>query len=91
MKGFGYKIRQARKDYGLNQTEIAKQIPMNQSNYSKIEKDGQEPSLEQLKRICEILHLDPNYLLSIDEYEGISGKDVELLKDIKTIIKKYAK
>lgn len=91
MDGFGYKIRKARQDFGLNQTEIAKQIPMNQSNYSKIENDGQEPNLEQLKRICEILHIDSNYLLSIDEYEGISGKDIELLKEIKTIIKKYAK
>ncbi|MBP5467258.1 MAG: helix-turn-helix transcriptional regulator [Clostridia bacterium] len=91
MEGFGYKIKKARQDYGLSQSEIAKQIPMNQSNYSKIENDGQEPNLEQLKRICEILHLDPNYLLSIDEYSGISGKDIELLKDIKATIKKYTK
>ena len=41
MEGFGYKIKKARQDYGLSQSEIAKQIPMNQSNYSKIEKDAQ--------------------------------------------------
>lgn len=91
MKGFGYKIQKARKEFGLSQTEVAQQIPMNQSNYSKIEKDTQEPSLEQLKRICEILHIDSNFLLSLDEYEDISGKDIELLKDIKTVIKKYTK
>ena len=91
MEGFGYKIKKARQDCGISQSEVARQIPMNQSNYSKIEKDGQEPSLEQLKRICEILHLDPNYLLSVDEYGGISGKDMDLLKDVKTLIKKYAK
>lgn len=91
MDGFGYKIKKARQEFGLSQTEVAQKIPMNQSNYSKIENDTQEPNLEQLKRICEILHIDPNYLLSVDEYEGITAKDLELLKDIKTAIKKYTK
>ncbi len=49
---FGEKIRNAREDMDLSQREIAKLIPMNQSNYSKIERDIQEPNLEQLRRIC---------------------------------------
>ncbi|MBQ9485557.1 MAG: helix-turn-helix transcriptional regulator [Clostridia bacterium] len=91
MKGFGYKIKKAREDNGFSQTAVAKEIPMNQSNYSKIEKETQEPSLDQLKRICQILHLDANYLLDTDEYEGISEKDLTLLKDIKQAIKNYTK
>ena len=37
----------------INQQDMAERIPMNQSNYSKIERDLQEPNLEQLKRIVE--------------------------------------
>ena len=51
----GEKIRNAREDLDLSQREVAIQIPMNQSNYSKIERGLQQPSLDQLKRICEIL------------------------------------
>lgn len=82
----GEKIRNAREDMELSQLDIAKLIPMNQSNYSKIERDVQEPSIVQLKRICQILRLDPRYLLELDEFEFISMQDVRLLNDIKEFI-----
>ena len=71
----------------LSQRDMAKLIPMNQSNYSKIERDLQEPSIEQLRRICQILKLDPRYLLNLEEYESLSNKDIKLLSDIKEFIK----
>ena len=85
----GEKIKNAREDLDLSQTDIANLIPMNQSNYSKIERDLQEPSLEQLKRICQILHLDPRYLLNLDSFEQISLNDLQLLNETKALIRKY--
>ena len=85
----GEKIRNRREDMDLSQREIAKLIPMNQSNYSKIERDVQEPSLEQLRRICQILKLDPRYLLNLGEFEAFSAEDLHLLSDIKELIKKH--
>ena len=63
----GRKIRNAREDMDLSQNDMASLIPMNQSNYSKIERDIQEPSLEQLRRICQILKIDPRYLLNLND------------------------
>ena len=85
----GEKIRDKREDMDLSQIDMAQLIPMNQSNYSKIERGVQEPSLEQLRRICQILKLDPRYLLNLDEFETISEDDINLLSDIKELIKKY--
>ena len=85
----GEKIRYAREDMDLSQLDIAKLIPMNQSNYSKIERNVQEPSIEQLKRICQILKLDPRYLLDLGEFEFISTKDMKLLNDIKKFIDEH--
>ena len=85
----GEKIRDAREDLDLLQTDVAKLIPMNQSNYSKIERDIQEPSIEQLRRICEILKLDPRYLLGLGEMDSITNEDMQLLSDIKALIKKH--
>ena len=86
----GKKIRDAREDLDLSQSDMAKLIPMNQSNYSKIERDLQEPNLEQLRRIFQILKLDPKYLLNIDEYEFLSPEDMKLLADIKEFIRLHS-
>ena len=83
----GSKIRDRREDMDLSQREMAKLIPMNQSNYSKIERNIQEPSMEQLRRICEILNLDPRYLLNLGEAEFLSPADRKLLADIKKLIR----
>ena len=85
----GEKIRNAREDMDLLQSDMAKLIPMNQSNYSKIERNIQEPNMEQLKRICQILKLDPRYLLDLGEFEFISKEDMKLLRDIKRFIKEH--
>ena len=85
----GEKIRNKREDMDLSQRDMAKLIPMNQSNYSKIERGIQEPNMEQLRRICQILKLDPRYLLSLGEYETVSQEDIKLLSDIKSFIKSH--
>ena len=86
----GEKIRNKREDMDLSQQDIATLIPMNQSNYSKIERGLQEPNLDQLRRICQILNLDPRFLLGVGEYETLSDKDMKLLADIKEFIKKHS-
>ncbi len=84
----GVKIRNAREDLDMSQQEVADLIPMNQSNYSKIERDFQEPNLEQLKRICEILSLDPAYLLEIEVRACFDNKEKQVFDEIKRIVDK---
>lgn len=86
---FGEKIRSAREDMDLSQKEMASLIPMNQSNYSKIERNVQEPSIRQLRRICEILKLDPRYLLELPDADPITKDDMRLLREIKAFIKEH--
>lgn len=86
---FGEKIRNAREDMDLLQSDMEKLIPMNQSNYSKIERNIQEPNIEQLRRICQILKLDPRYLLDLGEFEFISAEEMKLLSDIKRFIEEH--
>ncbi len=85
----GEKIRNAREDMDLSQRDMANLIPMNQSNYSKIERDVQEPNLEQLRRICQILNIDVRYLLNLGEFSVITQEDMKLLKDIKAFFREH--
>ena len=83
----GEKIRNAREDLDLSQRDMANLIPMNQSNYSKIERNVQEPNLEQLRRICQILNIDPRYLLNLGNMESFTEDDIKLLHAAKRFIK----
>ena len=85
----GKKIRNAREDLDLSQEEVARQIPMSQSGYSKIERNVQEPSLMQLRRICQILNISADFLLSLSYFNSLSENDMALLFDIKSAIKKH--
>ena len=87
----GEKIRAAREDLDLSQDEVSQAIPMNQSSYSKIERDVQEPNLEQLRSICQILKLDPSYLLALGNYENYSNDDLQFANEVKKIYKKIYK
>ena len=84
----GEKIRNAREDLDLSQEDVSAQIPMNQSSYSKIERDIQEPNLEQLRRICQILNLSPSYLLNLQYYGQQTVNDIKFAK---AVIKAYDK
>jgi len=85
----GDKIRSAREALEMSQDAVSSLIPMNQSSYSKIERDMQEPSLHQLKRICEILSLSPEYLLSLNRYENVTERDTRFIREIKKLYEKY--
>ena len=83
---FGNKIKNLREDMDLTQTRVAELIPMNQSNYSKIERDQQEPDLQQLKRIAEIFGVSADYLLGIKNDETIA-KDAMFARKIINLYK----
>ncbi len=85
----GEKIRKAREDLDFSQEYVSEKIQMSQSGYSKIERDVQEPSMEQLKRICEILNLSADNLLCLNEYSRLTQRDLSMLKDLKAFLKKY--
>ena len=86
----GEKIRNAREDLGLSQDEVSRRIPMNQSSYSKIERDLQEPNLEQLRQICRILNLSADSLLAL-KGDVMTPRDAALLAGMKILIGEYTK
>lgn len=88
-KTLGRKIRDYREDMDMTQKEMATLIPMNQSNYSKIERGLQEPNITQLKRIAEILNRSVDDLLDISKCV-IKDKTFEnFQKEFDALYKKY--
>ncbi len=87
----GIKIRNRREDLDYTQEQMAALIPMNQSNYSKIERNVQDPSIFQLKRIAEILALDLNELLGLEIKEKKDSTDLIFAQRIKRLFEETYK
>lgn len=49
----------------------------------------QEPNLEQLRRICQILRLDPGFLLELGSFDTLTDANLRLLTDIKAFIRTH--
>lgn len=75
----------------MTQQQVADLIPMNQSNYSKLERNIQQPSLQQLIRIIEIFDITLDELLGIDSSIYLEKKIADFEKEVTTIYEKYFK
>ena len=89
MSVFSERLYNARIKQGLTQSDVAKLVPMTQPSYSRIESGFQEPNLNQLKRIAEVLNISIDYLLDVDTefYNNQINHDIK--EQIKFIYEHY--
>ena len=89
MSVFSNRLYNARVKLGLTQSDVAKLIPMTQSSYSRIENGFQEPNLNQLKRIAEVLNISLDYLLDVETEFYNNQVNAEIKDQIKFIYEHY--
>ena len=65
-KIIGNNLKQARKDSGLTQKQVAERFNMTQQQYSRFENGVFELNYEQIIKICELLDTTPNEIFSFD-------------------------
>lgn len=73
----GEKIKQLRKDKGLQQKAVATDVGLDQSNYNKVENGKREPSVEVLQKLSVILGVTVDELLNLDENKQPTPVTVE--------------
>lgn len=64
---FGDKLREARKNKGYTQEQIAHLLGIAKSTYTGYEKGVREPDLFKIKRLVEVLDVDSSWLLGVDD------------------------
>ena len=66
MKTFGQALRDLRREKGMSQRELAKQIDVDFSYVSKIENGRlRPPAADRIVRICDVLGVQPDTLLAL--------------------------
>ena len=64
-KSIGQNIKNARKDKGLTQSDVAKVLYMTQQQYSRFENGVFELNYEQILKICKLLNITPNEIFDL--------------------------
>ncbi len=62
----GKNLKQARKDKGLTQKEVASRLNMTQQQYSRFENGVFELNYSQIIELCALYDITPNDLFCID-------------------------
>ena len=76
MTNLGEKLKAARKAQRITQQALADRLGVHRSTVANYEIERRRPSLEELKMIAQILHVDINYLLE--------GQEVSPEEELKT-------
>ena len=63
----GEKIRFLREEANLNQTQLGKALTITQRKLSYIECDQYEPSIEDIRAVCNYFKVSADYLLGIQK------------------------
>lgn len=64
---FGEKLKEARKEAGLSQEQLAQKLSVSRSAVAKWESDKGMPDVNNLKTIAQLLDISVDYLLDEDE------------------------
>ena len=64
---FGEKLKDARKESGLSQGQLAEKMSVSRSAIAKWENDKGMPDVNNLKAIAQLLNISIDYLLDDDE------------------------
>lgn len=65
-KKVGFNLKQARKDKGLTQKQVAEKFKMTQQQYSRFENGVFELNYIQIVQLCELFEITPNELFLLD-------------------------
>ena len=68
MKVFAKRLKELRREKGLSQGKLAKELGVTQQSYARYEADTSEPSYEMLVQISNIFEVSCDYLLGKAEY-----------------------
>lgn len=65
---FGDRVRNLREDKDMNQTELGKALHMTQRKVSYLECGQYNPSLDDIRALCDFFKVSADYLLDIPRH-----------------------
>ncbi len=68
MENLAEKLKELRIEKGLSQREVSSALGMTRNAFTNYENGYREPSLENLKKICQFFDVSADYLLGLKDF-----------------------
>ena len=62
------RIKELREERGMSQAKLGEELGLNQRTVSEYERGNVEPSIQTIKKLCEIFDVSADYLLGIKDF-----------------------
>lgn len=85
-KGIGDRLKIARKTKNLLQSDICKEIGMDQSTYSKLENGKYDVQLSVIYMLCDYLDISIAWLLGLNNDENFTSKELYEINEYKKFV-----
>jgi transcriptional regulator with XRE-family HTH domain len=80
----GERIKNLRKQYGLNQTEMGKMFNLNYGAISAIESGRSNPSIEMVEKLSKLFNVSTDYIIKGTETEQtLSESEQEIIEALR--------
>lgn len=63
-----YRLKELRQEKNLTQKQLAKMLNKSETGYASWEQGLSEPSINDIRTLCEIFDVSSDYLLGIKQY-----------------------
>ena len=70
MNNYGNRLRYARKEKGLTQTELAVQLGLSQKSYQRIESGEHDLKMSTIYKLCKALEMSADWLIGLADRVG---------------------
>jgi len=91
MSSLGNRLRQARLDKNLTQSDVAKKIGVTRSIVARYESDTNDPSSENIKKLAELYEVSSDWLLELPTFKNNNYYLLDLPEKAKIELKDYEK
>ena len=68
MEKLAEKLKELRIEKGLSQREVSRALGMTRNAFTNYENGYREPSLDNLKKICQFFDVSADYLLGLKDF-----------------------
>lgn len=75
LRSIGNKLLAIRKNYGFTQSEVAEAAGLSERTYADIERGNVNMRIETILKICKVLHITPNDILTEDSVSNDVQED----------------
>ncbi|MBD5086565.1 MAG: helix-turn-helix transcriptional regulator [Clostridiales bacterium] len=79
---FNKNLKEIRKSKGLTQKDICEKLQVSNNCYASWEQGRTQPDINSIRKLCAIFDVSADYLLGLENEEGISLRENFLPSDI---------